>query len=327
MKFRARQGTKLLLSAAMITALYLWIDWPDLAGRLVRIAWVPFGVAAILNMGLVVLNACKISMLFPKPQPALPGLVKVNFISVFYNTFIPGGIGGELARWAYLGRESGSGSRSMAAILLDRITGLWTQIIMALGAWIWISRGGVGLWISVPATASILAVSLWAGLWGYRGSIKAMRALGTWFTRRSPDAGTDPERIAESLAELLANRTRLAAVAGMSALYQMLVVAVFLLLDRSVGGHLSWENAMLILFSYTVIQLVPLSPGNLGFSEGTLALLYHYTGAQSAFGVMISLLMRAVIIPAAALGWAFFLAGPRPAQHPAGKRLVPDGAE
>lgn len=310
MIFRTRQGLKLLLSAAVLAALILWIDWPDLAARLKDIAWLPFGSAAALNLGLVILNAAKIRMLFPPPRPALPGLVRVNFISVLFNTFVPGGGVGEVARWAYLGRESGSGSRSMAAILLDRITGLWTQIVMALGAWIWISRDGVALWIALPATAAILAASLWAGLRGYKGSVKAMRMLGAWYARRSPDPGADPDRLAESLADLLSDRARLAAVAGISVLYQSLIVVAFMLLDRSVGGSLSWEHAMVFLFCYTLIQLIPLTPGNLGLSEGTLGVLYHYSGATSGIGVMISLLMRVMILPAAALGWAFFLARP-----------------
>lgn len=311
MRFRTRQGLKLLLSAAILAALYLWIDWPDLAAKLGNIAWLPFISAMALNLGLVVLNAVKIRVLFPPPRPALPGLVRVNFISVLFNTFVPGGVGGEVARWAYLGRESGSGSRSMAAILLDRITGLWTQIVMALGAWIWISRDGVALWIALPATLAILTASLWAGLRGYSGSIKAMRRLGAWYARRSPDAGADPDRVGESLADLLSDRPRLVSVAGLSILYQLLIVAAFLLLDRSIGGSLSWEHAMVFLFCYTLIQLIPLTPGNLGLSEGTLGVLYHYSGAQSGIGVMISLLMRVMILPAAALGWAFFLAGPR----------------
>lgn len=311
MTIRSRQGLKLLLSAGILTALYLWIDWPDLAAKLAGIAWLPFGSAMALNLGLVLLNAVKLRLLFPPPRPALPGLVRVNFISVLFNTFVPGGVGGEVARWAYLGRESGSGSRSMAAILLDRITGLWTQIVMAMGAWIWISRGGIALWIAAPATLSILAAGIWAGLRGYRGSIRAMRRLGAWYARRAPDPGADPDRVAESLADLLSDRPRLASVACISVLYQFLIVAAFMLLDRSVGGSLSWEHAMVFLFCYTLIQLIPLTPGNLGLSEGTLAVLYHYSGAQSGIGVMISLLMRVMVLPAAALGWAFFLAGPR----------------
>jgi uncharacterized membrane protein YbhN (UPF0104 family) len=327
-KFRYRfpigTACKLLLSVACLSAIYRWIDPADLARKSKAIAIPPFLMAIALNLLMQVLNAAKIRLLFPPPRPPLHGLVASNFIAVFFSTFIPGGIGGEVARWGYMTRESGSGSRALAAILLDRITGLWAQILLALSAWLWLSRNGVALWVAAPAALLIVAATLWACLWGYRGVALAMQRFGAWYVRRKNGAGgkggkgekggadAAPEDIAQALAGLLADRGRFARVAGLSVVNLFIVLAIFLLIDRSIGGDLDWAQAALVLICYTAILMLPVTLGNWGLSEGTLGILYHYAGSQSGTGVLISLLLRAMNLPAAAVGWYYFLMRRKP---------------
>jgi SAM-dependent methyltransferase len=70
---------------------------------------------------------------------------------------------------------------------------------------------------------------------------------------------------------------------------------------------LAWDQALVVLFLFTVATLLPITLGNWGLSEGTLGLLYKYGGAGGETGVMVSLLFRLMAVPAALLGWTFFL--------------------
>jgi uncharacterized protein (TIRG00374 family) len=314
--FNYKLGLKFLISAACLAALGRWIDWGDLAGRSAGIAWLPVAAAMLLNIAMQILNAIKIRMLFPPPRPALKGLAAVNFIAVFFSTFLPGGVGGEVARWAYMGRESGSKGRALAAILLDRVTGFWSQILLALTAWMWLGRKTLALWVAGPAALFILAASLWAGLWGYRILIKAVGAAVAWYARKRGAEQAMPQGLGEALAELLSARSLFLKVSALSVLFQLLVVTVFLLLDRSIGGHLGVMQAILFLFCFTLIQFLPLTLGNWGLSEGVFGILYHYAGAQGETGVLIALLMRVMMVPAAFAGWILFLARRRGPQDP-----------
>lgn len=298
---------KLLISLACLFALWRWIDPSRLSSDLKGMIAIPFAIAVALNLILQVFNAIKIRLLFPAPRPALAGMVTVNFIAVFFSTFIPGGIGGEVARWAYLGRESGSKSRALAAILLDRITGLWAQTFLAVAAWLWLERNSLTLKVAVPGALLVLGGSMGAGIWGYRGLTRVLSKLGVWYARKRGEEGAGPEDISAALADLLASRGHLLQVVGLSLANHAVVVATFLFIDRSIGGNLGLAQALVFLFGYTAILLLPVTFGNWGLSEGILGIFYHYAGAQSSTGVLISLLLRAMNLPAAALGWIFFL--------------------
>ncbi|HKP97766.1 MAG TPA: lysylphosphatidylglycerol synthase transmembrane domain-containing protein [Fibrobacteria bacterium] len=306
-KARLRLCAKVLVSAACLAAVGHWVDPAVIAAKLRGIAWPPFLAAVAIHVVLQWVNALKVHLLFPPPRPALKTMVAVNFITVFFGTFIPGGIGGELARWAYLTRESGSKDRTLATILLDRITGLWTQVMLVLAAWIWMDRHALALWAAIPIALGILAGSLWAGIRGYRGCIRAAQKLGDWYARRTGRSAPVPESVIEAMEGLLASRRRFAKVAALALAFHGLVILDFLLLNRSIGGGVDWATAVLFLFGYTVILLAPVSVGNLGFSEGTLGVLYHLAGSDSGTGVLISLLLRAMAVPSALLGWILFL--------------------
>jgi glycosyltransferase 2 family protein len=316
---------KILATAGFFYALYRWVDLADLRARLRDISPLPLAAASLLNLALLVLNAFKVHWLFPPPRPSFPGILRINMITVFLASFVPGGAAGELARWAYLGNACGSRNRALAAVLLDRITGLWSQVVLALVAWIAISRGTVGLRIAVPVAIAVLAAGIWACLWGYKGFVRIVRGLGAWYERRSArtagakgegtgaaaSGGGSEEHLDQALGNLLSDRTRFFKVGALSLLNQLLVACTFLLIDRSIGGHLSLAHALIFLLWYTLILVLPVTVGTWGLSEGTLGVLYHYVGSQSATGVLISLMLRVMNLPAIGLGLFCFLRGNR----------------
>ncbi len=308
MNRKAALALKIAGSLACLAALCWWIDPSDLVAQLRHAAPLPFAAAVILNLVIQMLNAVKLRALFPPPRPPLRGLIEVNFIAVFFASFIPGGVGGEVARWAYLGKESGSPERALAAVLLDRLTGLWAQILLALAAWVWIGRSGLGLWVALAAAAAVLVVSIGLGSWGYRWFTGLVARAAAWYARRKGGGAAAPQDIGAALSDLMARRSRFAKVAALSVCNHLLVITTFVLLDRTAGGGISWAQATLYIFCYTFVILLPISVGNWGLSEGALGLMYRYSGSQTATGVLISLLMRAMALPAVALGWWFFLA-------------------
>lgn len=307
MKPRFATALKFIVSAGCLAAIWVWIEPAELVARIRSASLPPLIAAAIVNLFLQGSNAVKLRALFPAPRPPLRGLTEVNFVAVFFGTFIPGGMGGEVARWAYLSKECGSAGRALAAVLLDRLTGLWAQILLSLAAWMWIGRGGMGVWTALGVSAAILALSAWAGAWGYRWFTRVVSRLGSWYAKRSGNAAAAPGEIGEALSELLAKRSRFAKVLGLSVVNHGLVILVFMLVDRTAGGSISWAHASLFLFCYTFVLLLPVTLGNWGLSEGILGMLYRFSGSQSETGVLISLLIRLMAAPAVAIGWWIFL--------------------
>lgn len=298
----------LALSLALLAAVFAWIDPAGLLDRLRHVDTGLLALAMALNFVLLALNAAKVRLLFPAPRPRFASTLDVNLMGAFFATFLPGG-GGEVARWAYLARDGGSRGRALAALLMDRITGLWAQVAMAIAAWVALSRGTAYPATALPAGLLVFAMSLWAGLRGYRVAVGLARRVGTWQARRRGLPASAAGDLGDALEELLAARGRLLAVAALTLVYQALVLCVFLLLDSALGGDLGWAHAILYLFCHTVVLLVPVAFGNWGVSEGALGLLYRYGGGAGAgeAGVLLSLLIRAMALPAALVGGLLFL--------------------
>jgi uncharacterized protein (TIRG00374 family) len=304
-----RLALKVLFSAGLFAALAAFLDFAAFAERLKGIDWRPVALAMLINAGLQVLNAWKVRLLFPAPAPSLGGLVRVNCVANFFNTFVPGGVGGEVARWAYLGEASGSRSRTLAVILVDRITGLWAQILLTLAAVLYMVRDGGLLYAAMPLSVLVVAAGLWAGLAGYRALARALERLGAFIARRRGLAPSASQGIAEALSDLFADRGRFLLILALSLLYQGGIVAAFLALDRSLGDALPWEIAVVLLLGHTLVTLLPITLGTWGLSEGSLGLLYRQAGSPSEAGVLVALLMRVMQLPVALAGWLFWLRG------------------
>ncbi len=302
-----RLSFKIVISLACLVMIWLWMDPDKLSKDLHTLSVFYFAIAVFLNLSLKILNAAKIWFLFPAPRPVFHKIVAVNFITVFFTTFLPGGIGGEFARWTYLGQESKSKSLALAVILLDRTTGLWAQIYLATVAWLFVSGARINLWVAIPTAFVCVLGSLWTGLRGYRWAAQSIKKLSDWFGRRRGHANEETEDIGQGLSDLATDRSRIFTVVSISLGSQILVITTFLLLDHSVGGTMAVPQAMLLLFCYTLVMVLPVTIGTWGLSEGTLGILYHYAGSLGSTGVVISLLLRLMDLPAAFLGWILFL--------------------
>lgn len=309
MRYNSSHFLKTAVSLALLAAVFAWIDPARLLARLRHVDAGLLGLAMALNIVLLALNAAKVRLLFPEPRPAFAGTLGVNLLGAFFGTFLPGGAG-EVARWAYLARGSGSRGRALAAILIDRITGLWIQMAMALAAWIAIGRGTASLGVAVPAALILLAATLVASCSLYRGASGLAQRAAAWHARRRKRSDAPAADFGGALAELLSAPRRLLSVLALAGLSQFLVLGMFLLLDRALGGNLDAGRAILYLFCHTLIVLVPVTLGNWGLSEGALGLLYRYGGAAGETGVLLSLLIRVMSLPAALAGGLLFLRRP-----------------
>ncbi len=109
----------------------------------------------------------------------LADVVRIGFIGCFFNTIMPGSLGGDVIKMAYVIRESGKRAEAVASVMMDRVLGL-------LGL---ISIGGVALcfsWGEVVENPDLHVLSLAIfGVLGMAGmcGLVSLVALGrnrTW---------------------------------------------------------------------------------------------------------------------------------------------------
>ena len=102
--------------------------------------WYLLMVSGVLFIGTMVTSFARYKILLDAVgiHLRLSDVVRIGFIGCFFNTFMPGSLGGDLIKTAYVIRESGKRAEAIASVMMDRVLGL-------LGL---ISIGGVALSLS-----------------------------------------------------------------------------------------------------------------------------------------------------------------------------------
>ena len=66
--------------------------------------------------------------------------VRLGLVGFYFNTFLPGAIGGDVVKAVEIARENSCRALAVATVLIDRIIGLWSLIwfVAIVGSAFWI---------------------------------------------------------------------------------------------------------------------------------------------------------------------------------------------
>jgi glycosyltransferase 2 family protein len=239
-----------------------------------------------------------------------PDALRLGLIGFFFNTFLPGSVGGDIIKAAFLAREQSRRTVAVATVIMDRVIALWGLIwfVAVLGAGFWAAGllGGEAAATSqfiVKSAAGIVAVT--AAAWLLLGLLPAHRA-----ERFAGRLGRVP-RVGGSAAEfwraVWMYRCRQKSVA--LALLISWVGFFGFIGTFYCCAHALWDDRLpsltqhfLIVPIGLVIQAMPLFPGGAGIGEAGFAGLYSWFGYDPAGGVLGSLVQRV-------LSWVLGLGG------------------
>lgn len=194
-------------------------------------------------------------------------------LSVLVNTFLPGGVLGDLARVARMRGQAGLGVAA-ASVVIERLLG---QIAMALAALV-----GVTLWFGPVAAGLAMLGALGVGVLAF--------ALGRIMPRvqaslRQALLGADwPRQVLLSVAIVGCNLFGFWAAA------------------RSVGVALPLSSALLVLPLTLLVMLIPITLNGWGLREGAAALLWPLVGVAAEVSVAASVVFGLAVAVAALIG-------------------------
>ena len=322
---------KTLLKYTIGLGLLAWVianNWqssdagPGLREALARpIRLLPFALAGLF-IGLSALVTFVRWYLLVRAQElpfTLVGALRLGAVGYFFNTFLPGSVGGDLVKALALARAQSRRTVAVATVLIDRAIGLWGLIwlVALLGGWFWLTdapilRDNAGLRAVVRSAWGVVAATVvtWA-LLGFLPEWRAQR-----FARRL----TRLPKIGHSLAEfwraIWLYRTRPRAVALallMSLISQSGNVVAFhfaaqtfaIAADTDLLPSLS-EHALIVPPGMAIEALFP-APGGVGGGEFGYGKLYQLIGRPEALGVLASLSRRMLQWIVGLIGYVVYL--------------------
>jgi uncharacterized membrane protein YbhN (UPF0104 family) len=240
-----------------------------------------------------------------EPRFTLRAAMLLGFISSVFNLVIPGAVGGDLIKAAYLVRMDLKKTQAIVSMAIDRIVGL-------LGLFILASIAGLLAWPKASGEVATLIVASWVatGL----GVLVLATIFGQVITRAIPRLGTGHSRfslIASELKEMSSTYRRHLDVVASCALMSMgnhsLNVVAFYLVGRMLYPQMETTlGAHFLITPLTLFTMaVPLPFGALGLTEGVGNELFKLVGHPSGFLAMMG--FRVVMYVSGVIGALVYL--------------------
>lgn len=193
--------------------------------------------------------------------------VLLGFIGNVFNLVIPGAVGGDFIKAAYLVRMDIKRTQAIASMVIDRILGL-------LGLFVLAAVAGIAAWPRAGQQVRILIVVAWVAV--ISGLLVLALIFNQGLTRRFPRLLEGPGKVATILNELRVMsetyRRRLGLVAGMLGLsvciHLLNVVAFYLASSAIFPTAIPSFGAHLLMVPLTLFTTaVPIPFGALGLTE------------------------------------------------------------
>lgn len=245
--------------------------------------------------------------------------IRLGLIGYFLSTFLPGSVGGDIIKAAFIAREQSRRTVAVATVIMDRAVGLWGLfwLVALVGGAFWI--GGDPAIESEPYLRTIVL-----GSWGIAlGTLLFWLLLGVlpdpWATRLAGSLERIP-KVGGSLAELWRAvwmyRRRggslalalLMAVVGHVGFVLVFYFAAQVLLGPDQESQLPSlvQHFLIVPVGMTLQALFP-SPGGIGGGEAAFGWVYTLAGKPEMVGVLGSLMQRVVNWSLGLVGYLVYL--------------------
>jgi uncharacterized protein (TIRG00374 family) len=232
--------------------------------------------------------------------------LRLGFIGIFFSTFLPGSVGGDIFKAYFLAREQNRRTVAVATVIMDRAIALWALVwfVALLGAVFWatglLEGQGAGSCRTIVTMAWIIVASTML-VWVLLGLLPVRRA------ERFAGRLSRLPRVGHSAAEfwraVWMYRCRPRCVFGvlvLSWIGQVFFVVLFYcsaltFWDPGSGNVIpSFAQHFLIVPIGLVIQAMPLFPGGAGIGELGFGILYGWLDCSVPSGVLGSLVQRVI---------------------------------
>jgi len=222
-------------------------------------------------------------------------VVKIFFLSTFFGSFLPTGIGGEAIRAASFSRLSAKGVESIASVVMDRIMGMLSMLLTGLAALIVFYR--IYPHRVLLATVLALSVAAVAGL-----ALLLSRSVHRWVLAGFGPAGESAEPAwRHSTRRAIAAMERYRRQPGLLALVLLMSVGVQIL--RVLQAYLLSEamalgSPLVYFFCFVplilLITMLPISVSGLGTTNLAYVVLFGSVGMDPDGAFVLSVLILAL---------------------------------
>jgi uncharacterized membrane protein YbhN (UPF0104 family) len=310
---------RLLISAGLLAAIALTIDWGEVGERLGGGEWGWFAGAVGAALAALAVGAYRWHWLLGAAGLPVSArqTARAYWVGLFANNFLPTGFGGDAARALLVARGGAAIARSLTSVVFERATGILCLLAVGL----------VAMAVSPAAVPGELRLALGAASAAAVGAT-ALTALGLRRRRlrRLLPARLVPwaREVRDTVVAYGRDRRLLALILALGVVFQLLIVGSTWMLSRSIGLDLDFALVAVVQPLVLLVLLFPVSIAGFGVREGGFVVLLGTAGVSAADATLLSLLSVVVLALATSPGALGLLTrGTRQSIDPGGEAAAP----
>jgi uncharacterized protein (TIRG00374 family) len=299
--------------AVGLTAFVLWkadVSAVADAARGLDLRWA--AVAVLLVLVDRALNAYRwialLAALSPGSRPPFVTVLRIFFVSTFVGTFLPS-VGGDIYRAYSLAREDVRVSESAASVLMDRVLGVLSIVILAVAALLFVPQYLSDMRVGIAlALASSMCVAAGVAVFSERAAARVQRWAAFLPGGRLQRAAVT---LNEAVRRYAHHHAALATVLLASVAVQVLRVVQAYCLGRGIAIDLSIAIYFLFIPLVMLVMQVPITVAGLGTGQVAFDALFGQAGVAASKAVALSLLFIALGFIGNLPGAILYALGPR----------------
>ncbi|MBK8207378.1 MAG: flippase-like domain-containing protein [Planctomycetes bacterium] len=322
-----RRFLPLLLSLAVLVYLFGFRTDPrETLETAQRVEPSMLALAALLGIISFAFQAARLKLLVQVIGHKVPlwRMFLYTLLGHFYNSAIPGGsVGGDAIKALYLSQATGSKPQAFAAVLVDRLCGLFMLAALALAVLLPSidepSMRQAAFVVIAFTSCATLAIALMTS--------RRVRKLIPVGTSRKLPFSRAIRAFDDAMQTYRGHKKGLLAALLLSILPQAGWIAMHVAIGRGIGIELAWHEYAVLIPVAGMVAALPISFGGWGVGEAATVHFFELRGVAKSQALVLSLMGRMLQLGWALLSLPFSWAIPRPKGMSEAIADEPDPAE
>ena len=235
----------------------------------------------------------------------LRSLFNFYLIGLFFNNFLPTGIGGDVLRIYNLVRVCGDRTISFSSVITERLLGITSTLILTIISILFLREQFNNFYLLAVAVAMLSLVALFFLIAFSRRLVKPINAMTVRLTFMR--LGERLEKFLNAIRFYADSKSIYLKILAASMLSQILVITKTYLLARALGIDIAYGYMFLVVPISFILVMLP-SINGIGFRDGVYVVLLSAVGISKAAALSLSFLALVIPMIISSAGAVLFLA-------------------
>jgi len=287
---------------------------PGFKSSLTDIRLAPVGWAVAAYAASLILTAVRWRFLLAVQGVALPlwQAMRLTFLGLFFNTIVPGTVGGDLFKAYYAAKHTPNKAGTLVATFVDRAVGMTGLALLSAAMLATAAAGGLmsPQQMRLPAISILVIGCVLVVAAVFLFSRRFRRAFHLQKLYKRLPIAHHIGAAGEAVNIYRRRWSKLLSALGVTVFCHLLFVLSILLLGASMSLDVPPPQYFLYIPLIYVIGAVPITPGGVGLVEKLFVTFFAVANPSAVLAL--ALLARMMPMVLGALGLWVFLSGPRP---------------